>query len=115
MTETGIPPAPEARRERHNRIRIGVTGLAFVFVLVLLAASFTGTATSEPELTADTRTEAPTSNVVDATAGEAVGAEDPLAEIGVAPTATTEEGNEVDPGDIGVTDNLEEIDTGARR
>ncbi len=65
-----------------QRVRIGLTGLAFVFLLVLLAAVFTG-ATDEQPITAN-GIEAATDNAPNmAVASE--DAEEPLAELGVAP------------------------------
>jgi hypothetical protein len=62
-----------------QRVRIGLTGLAFVFVLVLLAAIATSP-TSEAPITAN-------SLELGNAAGpaNAVGPEEPLAELGVAP------------------------------
>ena len=63
------------KEERMQRIRIGLTGLAFVFLLVLL-----GTAISR----SSEDSAAPT------TQNQASGPSEPLAEIGAAPGATTE-------------------------
>jgi len=102
------PPGADIRRERQNRVRIGVTGLAFVFVLVLLAASFSGTASNEPELTADTRADGATGNEVSAATGEVAAPQDPLAEIGVAPGGpTAESDNAADPAGAEVSEELE--------
>ena len=61
--------------ERMQRIRIGLTGLAFVFLLVLLGTAISRS--SEDSVT-------PTTQNVPA------GPSEPLAEIGAAPGATTE-------------------------
>ncbi|MBC7987352.1 MAG: hypothetical protein H7X93_11910 [Sphingomonadaceae bacterium] len=110
MIEPGASPAAEARRDRQNRVRVGVTGLAFVFVLVALAASFTGSASDEPELTADTRAEGVIGNEVGSAAGEVSAPQDPLAEIGVAPGGTPEEETNQAAPDAGVAQSLEELD-----
>ena len=60
-------------KERVQRVRIGLTGLAFVFVLVLIGAAITNWST-----------EPPTANQVIANATPAEPNE-PLAEIGAAP------------------------------
>ena len=112
---SGEPTASsDGERERQSRVRIGVTGLAFVFVAVLLAASFSGTASDEPPLTADTRPES--------TAVEGVGAanetelpQEPLAELGVAPGAVaTDPAEESAPDDPGIVNNLEALDAELR-
>ena len=84
------------RKDRMQRVRIGLTGLSCVFLLVLLAAAFLGFA--DRQAGGDT---APM--VTAAVANEAVAAEepkDPLAELGVAPGNPLEEpaGNMSDAG-----------------
>ena len=69
---TGIEAQGEAK-ERVQRVRIGLTGLAFVFVLVLIGAAITNWST-----------EPPTANQVIANAMPSEPNE-PLAEIGAAP------------------------------
>ena len=69
---TGIEAKIEAK-ERVQRVRIGLTGLAFVFVLVLIGAAITNWSTDPP-----------TANQVIANAMPAEPNE-PLAEIGAAP------------------------------
>ena len=60
-------------KERVQRVRIGLTGLAFVFVLVLIGAAITNWSTDPP----------PTNQVI----ANAIPSEpnEPLAEIGAAP------------------------------
>ena len=69
---TGIEAKVEAK-ERVQRVRIGLTGLAFVFVLVLIGAAITNWSTDPP-----------TANQVIANAMPTEPNE-PLAEIGAAP------------------------------
>jgi len=69
---TGIEAKIEAK-ERVQRVRIGLTGLAFVFVLVLIGAAITNWSTDPP-----------TANQVIANAMPSEPNE-PLAEIGAAP------------------------------
>jgi hypothetical protein len=76
--------SPDPRQERLNRIRIGATGLATIVLIVLLAATFSGTASNEPELTPE--------GIAEQAAQQQAGAEttedrpqEPLAELGVAP------------------------------
>ena len=67
-----------------QRVRIGLTGLAFVFVAVLLAAVFSRASDEEP-ITADRIEEvADGGAATPANKGEA---DEPLAELGVAPGA----------------------------
>ena len=63
------------KEERMQRIRIGLTGLAFVFLLVLLGTAISRS--SEDEVAP------PPQNSL-------AGPSEPLAEIGAAPGATTE-------------------------
>ena len=69
----GKPDAKAEGKERVQRVRIGLTGLAFVFVLVLIGAAITNWSV-----------EPPTANQ---TIQNAIPAEpnEPLAEIGAAP------------------------------
>ena len=69
---TGIEAKVEAK-ERVQRVRIGLTGLAFVFVLVLIGAAITNWSMDPP--------------TANQTIANAVPAEpnEPLAEIGTAP------------------------------
>ncbi len=72
----GIEAKAEAKaevKERIQRVRIGLTGLAFVFVLVLIGAAITNWSTDPP-----------TANQAIANAAPAEPNE-PLAEIGAAP------------------------------
>ena len=73
---TGIEAKIEAK-ERVQRVRIGLTGLAFVFVLVLIGAAITNWSTDPP-----------TANQVIANAMPSEPNE-PLAEIGAAPGDTS--------------------------
>ena len=68
----GIEAKTEAK-ERVQRVRIGLTGLAFVFVLVLIGAAITNWSVDPP-----------TTNQAIANAAPAE-PNDPLAEIGAAP------------------------------
>ena len=78
------------RKDRMQRVRIGLTGLSCVFLLVLLAAAFLGLANNEAEradLAAGAR-----QGVASAAADNAAEApKDPLAELGVAPGNAPEE------------------------
>lgn len=115
MTSDPIETQGEAGRERHSRVRIGVTGLAFIFVAVLLAASFSGSATDEPALTADTRNEVVAEDEINVAGDEAIKPpQEPLAELGVAPGAAATDagqGQSDDPAnDTGIAESLEELD-----
>ena len=70
---TGIEAQGEAK-ERVQRVRIGLTGLAFVFVLVLIGAAITNWG--------DAPTNAANQAIANATPAEP---NEPLAEIGAAP------------------------------
>ena len=70
---TGIEAQEEAK-ERVQRVRIGLTGLAFVFVLVLIGAAITNWG--------DAPTNAANQAIANATPAEP---NEPLAEIGAAP------------------------------
>lgn len=114
MNGEAMPP-PDGERERQNRVRIGVTGLAFVFVAVLLAASFSGTASDEPPLTADTRPDTTAADGIDGAANETEPPQEPLAELGVAPGAVaTDPAAEGAPDDPGIVNNLEALDAQPR-
>lgn len=84
----GAQPEPieEVHDERLTRMRVGATGLAVIVIVVLLAASFSGTASNEPELTPEAIAE---DAAAEGEAEQAVEAqpEDPLAELGVTPQA----------------------------
>ena len=67
----GIEAQAEAK-ERVQRVRIGLTGLAFVFVLVLIGAAITNWSAGPP-------TNQPMTNAIPSEPNE------PLAEIGAAP------------------------------
>lgn len=83
MTDKPADPIEEARQERLNRVRIGATGLASIVVIVLLAASFSGTASNEPELTPEAMAEQQEPAPENPDAAEQP--QEPLAELGVAP------------------------------
>lgn len=87
-----------------QRVRIGLTGLAFVFVLVLLAAVFSR-ATDEEPITAD-RIEEVAIDPSSTGGNDAVPAEEPLAELGVAPGGPPELQNEVTNETVAVEDPL---------
>ncbi|RED16424.1 hypothetical protein [Parasphingopyxis lamellibrachiae] len=83
MVENSANDSPDPRQERINRIRIGATGLATIVLIVLLAATFSGTASNEPELTPEGMAE----QAQDDSAAVAIDEQpqEPLAELGVAP------------------------------
>lgn len=99
MQPARLDPVSEFRRERMNRIRIGATGLAVIVVIVLLAASFSGTASNEPELTPEAIAEREAAEQ----AGEPVEPppQEPLAELGVAPTTGPVEDPPAGEGETG--------------
>jgi hypothetical protein len=69
----------DARNQPHQRIRIGLTGLAFVFLLVLLGTAISRSGNNGAEQQANLP-------------GNAAAAEpnEPLAEIGAAPSQSVE-------------------------
>jgi hypothetical protein len=72
----GIEARPEVKvdgKERVQRVRIGLTGLAFVFVLVLIGAAITNWSVDSPAVN---------QTIANATPAEP---NEPLAEIGAAP------------------------------
>lgn len=83
MAEEQADLITDPRHERASRIRIGATGLAAIVVIVLLAASFSGTASNEPELTPEAMAEQALTDG-DPTPAEEM-PQEPLAELGVAP------------------------------
>jgi type IV secretory pathway VirB10-like protein len=95
VTDPSADNLVDARQERNNRIRIGATGLASIVVIVLLAATFSGTASNEPELTPEAMAEQiqPDS---DLNAEEEL-PQEPLAELGVAPGTGPVEETEAEP------------------
>ncbi|MBC2776949.1 hypothetical protein [Parasphingopyxis marina] len=95
-----VDPVAEARQERMNRIRIGATGLAVIILVVLLAATFSGTASNEPELTPEAIAEHAAEDENPA-ADELPPPQEPLAELGVAPSTgpvETPTGTPAEPG-----------------
>lgn len=86
----------DARQERLNRVRIGATGLATIILTVLLAASFSGTASNEPELTPEAMAEQAAQDET-APAIEEEQPQEPLAELGVAPGTGPVEEPDVEP------------------
>lgn len=73
--------AGNATHQPHQRIRIGLTGLAFVFLLVLLGAAISRSSNDGTSVVN-----------VSANSGEP---NEPLAEIGAAPGQSQGEGNSV--------------------
>lgn len=96
MVENSANDSPDPRQERINRIRIGATGLATIVLIVLLAATFSGTASNEPELTPEGMAEqaAQDDNAAVATDEQP---QEPLAELGVAPGPGPAEESAADP------------------
>lgn len=72
IEKVGRIEAQAEAKERIQRVRIGLTGLAFVFVLVLTGAAIT-------RWSADPQTNQPMTNALPSAPNE------PLAEIGAAP------------------------------
>ena len=95
VTDRSADPLAEARQERTNRIRIGATGLASIVVIVLLAATFSGTASNEPELTPEAMAEQidPGTEL----SSEEELPQEPLAELGVAPGTGPVEETDAEP------------------
>ncbi|WP_176870614.1 hypothetical protein [Parasphingopyxis algicola] len=96
MTDKPADILSDARQERANRIRIGATGLATIVVIVLLAASFSGTASNEPELTPEAIAEQADQDLGELTA-EPEQPQEPLAELGVAPGTGPVDDGAVEP------------------
>ncbi|MEM8696518.1 MAG: hypothetical protein AAGE05_10895 [Pseudomonadota bacterium] len=96
MTDEPADNLTDTRQERVNRVRIGATGLASIVVIVLLAASFSGTASNEPELTPEAIAEQATQDETELAVEEEL-PQEPLAELGVAPGTGPVEGTEVEP------------------
>ena len=88
-----------------QRVRIGLTGLASVFLLVLIAAVFSRASDEEP-ITANAIEEVATIGGVAPTRNIAADAEEPLAELGVAPGSGAEPTNAATPETIIVEDPL---------
>ena len=84
MVDTPANDTPDPRQERANRIRIGATGLATIVLIVLLAATFSGTASNEPELTPEGMAEQAAQEESESAALDEQ-PQEPLAELGVAP------------------------------
>lgn len=95
VTDRSADPLAEARQERTNRIRIGATGLASIVVIVLLAATFSGTASNEPELTPEAMAEQIDPGIELSSEEELP--QEPLAELGVAPGTGPVEETEAEP------------------
>lgn len=74
-----------------HRVRIGITGLAVVFLVVLLAAAIVGFHSKEKAGEPSTATSAGNSSGTPPA--------DPLAELGVAPGRTADEGEGTQPTD----------------
>lgn len=96
MADTPANDTPDPRHERANRIRIGATGLATIVLIVLLAASFSGTASNEPELTPEGIAQQAAQEESEAVAVDEQ-PQEPLAELGVAPGPGRAEGAAAEP------------------
>jgi hypothetical protein len=72
-------PLPDERIERMNRVRVGLTGLAVVLVLVFVATAIIARVNGNLRPLAN-------ATAPNATAGNAV--DEPLADLGVAPSAS---------------------------
>jgi hypothetical protein len=77
-----------------QRVRIGLTGLAFVFILVLLGAIFARPSDEEPAVNVVDRLASHNQTAPSSAVNEALPKE-PLAELGVAPGGTEENGSKV--------------------
>ncbi|WP_299329232.1 hypothetical protein [Parasphingopyxis sp.] len=96
MNDEPVETFDDTRQEHANRVRIGATGLASIVVIVLLAASFSGTASNEPELTPEAMAEQAEQADTELAAEEEQ-PQEPLAELGVAPGTGPVEETEVEP------------------
>jgi hypothetical protein len=82
-------------RERVQRVRIGLTGLAFVFLLVLLGAVFTSPSNEEP-ITPNLIETQLSGNQAAVPGSNQSEPKEPLAELGVAP-GNADDDNRVHP------------------
>lgn len=98
MADTIVDDFSDPGQERANRVRIGITGLATIVLIVLLAATFSGTASNEPELTPEGIAEQAAQDENALTAAEEQ-PQEPLAELGVAPGTGPVENPVDDPVD----------------
>ncbi len=88
-------PQQNNRQERLQRVRIGATGLAAVFLVVLSAGAIINSASDEPPVQRQADVEAPMGlpDIVGNDLAQEPLPQEPLAELGVAPsTATNESG-----------------------
>lgn len=99
MDAEPVETPQEVQHERLTRIRVGATGLAAIVIVVLLAATFSGTASNEPEFTPETMAESVATETGNIAAAQEP--QEPLAELGVAPTTTPE----AEPGAIATGGN----------
>jgi hypothetical protein len=88
MTEADAEALDAVRQERTSRVRVGATGLAVIIVIVLLAATFSGTASNEPELTPEALAEQGANDAGSDGLPEGE-PQEPLAELGVAPATSS--------------------------
>lgn len=80
-----------------QRVKVGMTGLAFVMLLIGLASAIFSSASKEtPVSLAGAGKSDVVANLADANASAADAVKEPLAELGVAPSAATEALNESD-------------------
>ena len=79
-----------------QRVRVGMTGLASVLVLIALASAVFNSASREPAESAIGASKAEVvANLTDAVIANSTAPNEPLAELGVAPS-TTSDGNSAD-------------------
>jgi hypothetical protein len=81
-------------RERVQRVRIGLTGLAFVFLLVLLGAVFTSPSNEAPITPNLIETQLSGGNQIGSNQAEP---KEPLAELGVAPGNADDDNSSAQP------------------
>lgn len=81
-----------------QRVKVGMTGLALVLLLIGLASAVFSSASREaPIVAAGTAKPDVVANITMGNAAEAARPKEPLAELGVAPSAATESLNEIKP------------------
>lgn len=81
--EQNAVPERDERRERMNRVRVGLTGLAVVLVLVFIATAIVTRISSNA-------IETPESRRANVQAAAETEGDEPLADLGVAPGATND-------------------------
>ena len=91
-----VPPTDSA--QAMQRVRVGLTGLAMVLVVIGLASAIFSSATNEPPVSAiGASNQAVVANMTDGNQVVEKAKEEPLAELGVAPsTGTTDAANAAD-------------------